>query len=91
MPRRGEFKSDSNGASKGKRIGMDNNLVAEVVALRMVSPEVRRIQELVKGMEVVVEHTLREGNRLADFLANLQVLRQSRLILFKIYPERRRH
>ncbi|XP_049359182.1 uncharacterized protein LOC125823854 [Solanum verrucosum] len=109
MPRMGEYKSNSDGASKGnpgpsscafcirndqrdliyvegKRIGIANNLVAEVVALRMavknmvdgswdipweVSLEIRRIQELMKGMEVVIEHTFREGNKVADFLANL--------------------
>ncbi|KAH0720359.1 hypothetical protein KY285_005160 [Solanum tuberosum] len=92
--------------AEGKRIGIANNLVAEVVAWRMgkeycrvnnlfpltletdsqafknmidgswdipweVSLEIRIIQELMKGMEVVIEHTLREGNRMADFLANL--------------------
>lgn len=32
--------------------------------------EVRKIKMLMEGREVVVEHVLREGNKVADFLAN---------------------
>ncbi|KAG5620989.1 hypothetical protein H5410_006207 [Solanum commersonii] len=33
--------------------------------------EVRRIQILKEGLEVAIVHTLREGNKLADFMSNI--------------------
>ncbi|WMV12206.1 hypothetical protein MTR67_005591 [Solanum verrucosum] len=36
-----------------------------------VTMEIRRIQVLKEGLEVAIEHTLREGNKLADFMANI--------------------
>ncbi|WMV55803.1 hypothetical protein MTR67_049188 [Solanum verrucosum] len=36
-----------------------------------VSMEVRRIHVLKEGLEVAIVHTPREGNKLADFMANI--------------------
>ncbi|WMV47399.1 hypothetical protein MTR67_040784 [Solanum verrucosum] len=36
-----------------------------------VTMEVRRIQILKDGLEVAIVHTLREGNKLTDFMANI--------------------
>lgn len=35
-----------------------------------ISVETRRIQELMNGVEVVLEHTYRESNKVTDFIAN---------------------
>lgn len=35
-----------------------------------ISNEIRRIQNLIKGRKVVVQHIYRQGNQLADFLVN---------------------
>lgn len=91
--------------AEGKVIGVANNLVVEIVALRLglefcrnhnlfplvmetdslaaknmidglwnfpweVALEIRRIQVLNEGLEVAVEHSLREGNKLEDFMAS---------------------
>lgn len=37
----------------------------------VISLEIRRIKSLIENVEVEVEHTLREGNKLADYFANL--------------------
>uniref|UniRef100_A0A0V0HEC1 Putative ovule protein n=1 Tax=Solanum chacoense TaxID=4108 RepID=A0A0V0HEC1_SOLCH len=92
--------------AEGKMIGVSNNLIAEIVAMRLgleyckyhnlfplimetdslavknmvegawhipweATMEIRRIQVLKEGLEVAIEHTLREGNKLADFMANI--------------------
>jgi len=36
-----------------------------------VSLEINRIRVLKEGLNVAIEHTLREGNKLADFMANI--------------------
>jgi len=89
--------------AEGKIIGVSNNLVAEIVALRLglefcknknlfplvmetdslasknmidglwnfpweVALEIRRVQVLKEGLEVAFEHSLRDGNKLADFI-----------------------
>ncbi|KAH0711960.1 hypothetical protein KY289_007919 [Solanum tuberosum] len=92
--------------AEGNMIGLSNNLIAEVVAIRLgleycrihnllpliletdslaamkmiegawhrpweVTMEVRRIQILKEGLEVAIVHTLREGNKLVNFMANI--------------------
>lgn len=35
-----------------------------------ITSEIRKTEDLIKGREVVVEHTFKERNQLLDFLAN---------------------